>query len=152
MQSKVRRLLKDRLGITQDIDFITHWPADPEDIHAYKYEDGPSPDMIVIAFDLFQNSSLPWNTFILDSLRHELQLRCTEENWPVMKPDNYLQEIFKERYKRLRTVWRNAQPKLTSTGVLETPSETEARLVEDRSQVGKESRQSNRRRNVSYKP
>ncbi|KAI6118308.1 hypothetical protein F5141DRAFT_1212206 [Pisolithus sp. B1] len=58
-------------------------------------------------------------------------------------------EILRERYKRLRTVWRNAQPKLTSKGVLETPTETEAHLVEGRIQMGKDSRQANRRRNIS---
>ena len=50
-------------------------------------------------------------------------------------------EILKDRYKRLRTVWLKAQPKLTLRGVLEMPTETEAQLVEERLQVARESRQ-----------
>ena len=132
------------------MDFITHQPANFEDIHAYEYEDGPSPDMNIIAFDLSRNSSSPWNAFILNALRQELQLRCIRENWTIKKSDSYLREAFKERYKRLRTVWRNAQPKVTSDGTVETPTETELRLADDRFRTVKESRQNNRRRNVSY--
>ncbi|KAF8120035.1 hypothetical protein EV363DRAFT_1084675, partial [Boletus edulis] len=107
------------------------------------------PNMTIIAFDLSRNSSSPWNTFILESLRQELQQRRTMESWPVEKSDDYIRETLKERYKRLRTVWRNAQPRLTTSGAVETPVETEIRLIEKRAEAGKESRQCNRRRNVT---
>ncbi|KAI6098900.1 hypothetical protein EV401DRAFT_2146648 [Pisolithus croceorrhizus] len=125
--AEVRRLFKEKLAITQDLDFITHRPAATEDVFVYEYEDGPGPDRNNLAFDLTQNYSSPWNTRILELLCQELQAR------------------------RLRTVWRNAQPKLTSKGVLETPAETEARLVEGRLQTGKESRQANRRWNKYHR-
>ncbi|KAI6096404.1 hypothetical protein F5141DRAFT_1220934 [Pisolithus sp. B1] len=147
--AEVRRLFKEKLGITQDLDFITHRPAAAEDVRAYEYEDGFGPDRNNLSFDLTQNYSSPWNTYILKLLCQELQARCKEENWPIKRGDNYIMEILQERYKRLRTVWRNAQPKLTSKGVLETPTETEARLVEGRIQMGKDSRQANHRRNIS---
>ncbi|KAI6095877.1 hypothetical protein EDD16DRAFT_1440133, partial [Pisolithus croceorrhizus] len=147
----VRRLFKEKLAITQDLDFITHCPAATEDVFVYEYEDGPGPDRNNLAFDLTQNYSSPWNTRILELLCQELQARREEENWPIKKSDNYIMDILRERYKRLRTVWRNAQPKLTSKGVLETPAETEARLVEGRLQTGKESRQANRRRNKYHR-
>ncbi|KAI6098785.1 hypothetical protein EDD16DRAFT_1766608 [Pisolithus croceorrhizus] len=124
--AEVRCLFKEKLGITQDLDFIMHCPAAAED-----------------------NYSSPWNTYILKLLCQELQACCKEENWPIKRGDNYIMEILRERYKRLRTVWRNVQPKLTSKGVLETPTETEARLVEGRIQMGKDSRQANHRRNIS---
>ncbi|KAI6102774.1 hypothetical protein EV401DRAFT_2079834 [Pisolithus croceorrhizus] len=149
--AEVRRLFKEKLGITQDLDFITHHPAAAEDVHAYEYEDGFGPDRNNLSFDLTQNYSSPWNTYILKLLCQELQARCKEENWPIKRGDNYIMEILRERYKRLRTVWRNAQPKLTSKGVLETPTETEARLVEGRIQMGKDSRQANRRRNKYHR-
>ncbi|KAI6124121.1 hypothetical protein EV401DRAFT_2069071 [Pisolithus croceorrhizus] len=112
--AKVRRLFKEKLGIVQDIDFITHAPASAADVHAYKYEDGPSPDTDKIAFNLAWNYSV--------TLEHLL----TE--FPPLKEDDYVEEILRERYKRLRTLWRNAQPKLTTKGVPETPAEHEARL------------------------
>ncbi|KAI6118347.1 hypothetical protein F5141DRAFT_1212260 [Pisolithus sp. B1] len=145
--AEVCRLFKEKLGITQDLDFITHRPAAAEDVHAYEYEDGFGPDRNNLSFDLTQNYLLPWNTYILKLLCQELQARCKEENWPIKRGNNYIMEILRERYKRLQTVWRNAQPKLTSKGVLETPTETEARLVEGRIQMGKDSRQANHRQN-----
>ncbi|KAI6127303.1 hypothetical protein F5141DRAFT_1210688 [Pisolithus sp. B1] len=129
--AEVRRLFKEKLGIVQDIDFITHAPASTADVHAYEYEDGPSPDTDKIAFDLAWNYSSPWNTFLLSFLLREFQLRCASEAWPIRKEDDYVEEILQECYKRLRTLWRNAQPKLTTKGVPETPAEHEARLVED---------------------
>ncbi|KAI6142624.1 hypothetical protein BKA82DRAFT_29036 [Pisolithus tinctorius] len=147
----VHCLFKERLGITQDIDFITHQPATAEDIHTYEYEDGPGPDRNKLAFDLAQNYSSPWNTFILELLCQEFQARCEDKNWPIKRSDSYVMEILRERYKRLQTVWRNAQPKLTSKGALETPVETEAHLVEERMQIGKESRQANHRRNKYHR-
>ncbi|KAI6099931.1 hypothetical protein EV401DRAFT_1894735 [Pisolithus croceorrhizus] len=126
--AKVHCLFKEKLGIVQDIDFITHAPASAADVHAYKYEDGPSPDTDKIVFDLAWNYSSPWNTFLLSFLLREFQLRCTSEAWPIRKEDDYVKEILWEHYKRLRTLWRNAQPKLTTKGVPETPAEHEARL------------------------
>ncbi|KAI6094953.1 hypothetical protein F5141DRAFT_1222764 [Pisolithus sp. B1] len=149
--AEVRRLFKEKLGITQDLDFITHRPATAEDVRAYEYEDGFGPDRNNLSFDLTQNYSSPWNTYILKLLCQELQARCKEENWPIKRGDNYIMEILRERYKRLRMVWRNAQPKLTSKGVLETPTETEACLVEGRIQMGKDSRQANCRRNKYHR-
>ncbi|KAI5988011.1 hypothetical protein EDD15DRAFT_2371699 [Pisolithus albus] len=145
--AEVRRLFKDKLGITQDIDFIMHAPADAANVHAYKYEDGPSPDTDNIAFDLMWNYSSPWNTFLLNFLLCKFQLRCTSETWPIRKEDDYVEEILWERYKRLRTLWKNAQPKLTTKGVLETPAEHETQLLEESRRLGKESRQATHRRN-----
>ncbi|KAI6120547.1 hypothetical protein EV401DRAFT_2170465, partial [Pisolithus croceorrhizus] len=53
-----------------------------------------------------------------------------------------------DRYRRLRTVWRKAQPKLTEKGTLETPAETETRLVAERETVLKANRQTTHRHNV----
>jgi len=85
--------LKDKLGITQDDELITHNPAHAGDVHAYEYEDGPAPDTDNIVFDLVQNCSSPWNRLILQFLLQELQMHCDEEAWPVRKKDNYIKEI-----------------------------------------------------------
>ncbi|KAI6013658.1 hypothetical protein PISMIDRAFT_19407 [Pisolithus microcarpus 441] len=132
--AEVRHLFKDKLGIAQDIDFITHAPADTANVHAYEYEDGPSPDMDNIAFDLARNYSSPWNTFLLNFLLHEFQLRCACETWPIRKEDDYVEEILQERYKQLRTLWRNAQPKLTTKGgkKVDRPHVAETKTVLER--------------------
>ncbi|KAI5993842.1 hypothetical protein EDC04DRAFT_2613299 [Pisolithus marmoratus] len=120
--AEVHHLFKVRLYITQDVDFITHKPASVHDVHAYKHEDGLTPDENTIAFDLSQNYSSPWNAFLLELLLQELQSCCREENWPIKKSDNYIREILRDCYKCLHTIWRNAQPKVAATGHLEMPA------------------------------
>ncbi|KIK77071.1 hypothetical protein PAXRUDRAFT_28869, partial [Paxillus rubicundulus Ve08.2h10] len=149
--AEVHQLFKGVLGITQDIDIIAYDTAAPKDVHEYEYEDGPSPDHDNLAFDLSHNYLSPWNTYILEHLLRELQEHCSKEKWPVTRSDNYIREILKDQYKRLRTVWLGAQPKLTTRGVAETPFETEAQLVEERKKAAKESRQTTRRRNKYYR-
>ncbi|KAI6111143.1 hypothetical protein F5141DRAFT_1063499 [Pisolithus sp. B1] len=129
--AEVHRLFKEKLGIAQDIDFITHVPANTGDVRAYEYKDGPSPDTDNVAFDLMQNHSSPWNSFILSFLLREFQACCTQEAWPIRKDNDYIEEVLHERYKRLQTLWRNARPKLTAKGLIEMPAEQEARLVEE---------------------
>ncbi|KAI5985427.1 hypothetical protein EDC04DRAFT_2913756 [Pisolithus marmoratus] len=145
--AEVCRLFKVRLYITQDVDFITHKPASVHDVHAYKHEDGLTPNENMIAFDLSQNYASPWNAFLLELLLQELQSHCREENWPIKKSDNYIREILRDRYKRLCTIWRNAQPKVAATGHLEMPGEVEAHLINEQTQAGKESRQATCHRN-----
>ncbi|KAI6111449.1 hypothetical protein F5141DRAFT_1214971 [Pisolithus sp. B1] len=50
--AEVCHLFKEKLKIEQDINFITHEPADAADVHAYKYKDGPDPDMDNVTFNL----------------------------------------------------------------------------------------------------
>ncbi|KAI6156051.1 hypothetical protein EDD17DRAFT_1489976, partial [Pisolithus thermaeus] len=119
------------------------------DVHAYEYEDGPSPDVDSLIFDLMRSPSSAWNGAIIDNLLRALQTRCKDENWPIHRSDAYLRSLIVDRYRQLRTVWRNAQPKLTGKGVLETLAETESRLVAAREALLKANRQMMRRRNVS---
>ncbi|KAI6125358.1 hypothetical protein EDD16DRAFT_1454982, partial [Pisolithus croceorrhizus] len=118
------------------------------DVRAYEYEDGPSPDTDNVTFDLTRNHSSPWNSFILSFLLREFQAHCTQEAWPIRKDDDYIEEVLHERYKRLRTLWRNARPKLMAKGLIEMPAEQEARLVEENLIQVKESRQATCRRNT----
>ncbi|KAI5992984.1 hypothetical protein EDD15DRAFT_2136482, partial [Pisolithus albus] len=115
-QAEVRRLFKDKLGIAQDVEFITHEPAKAADVRAYEYEDGPSPDTDNVAFDLTRNHSSPWNSFILSFLLREFQARCVQEAWPIKKNDDYIEEALHERYKRLRTLWQWLQRLINSLG------------------------------------
>jgi hypothetical protein len=147
-QGEVRRLLKDTFSICQDADFIVHQPAAREDVYSYEYEDGPGPDAQNLAFDLKHGSSTPWNAKILDILLEKLQTRSMEEKWPFPRSDGYYKAILEDRYKRLRTGWRAAQPKITAKGVLETGAEVEERLIAKRDGNLKSIRQTTRRRSV----
>jgi hypothetical protein len=144
----VRRLLKDVFKITQDTDFIVHEAASREDVYSYEYEDGPGPDLKNLTFDLKNGSKTPWNSKIIDVLLEEIQKRCDEEKWPFQRSEAYFREILQDRYKRLRTIWTAAQPKVTAKGILETPVEVEKRLITKKDETLKATRQTTRRRNV----
>ncbi|KAI6013802.1 hypothetical protein BKA83DRAFT_4499841 [Pisolithus microcarpus] len=128
--NEVRKLFKDKFNFTNDTEFIGYESADPRDVHAYEYEDGPGPDVNSPVFDLMHSPSSLWNGAIIDNILQDLQTRCRNENWPIH-----------------RTVWRKAQPKLTEKGTLETPAETETRLVAERETLLKANRQTTRRHN-----
>ncbi|KAI6008869.1 hypothetical protein F5J12DRAFT_782289 [Pisolithus orientalis] len=117
INAKVQRLFKEKLHFTQDIEFVTHNSADPIDIHSYEFEDGPSPDSDVLVFVMMHNANSPWNSTIIDLLLQELHTQSMEENWPT------------------------AQPMLTKHGVIKTPAEMEAWLIEEREEVLKLSHQ-----------
>jgi len=98
-QGEVQRLLKAEFGIVQDTDFVSHQPASADDVQAYECDDGPGPDADNLMFDLGQNYTSPWNSHVLEILLLKVQERCDEENWPVKRSDNYIQEVLKNRYK-----------------------------------------------------
>ncbi|KAG1723514.1 hypothetical protein EDB19DRAFT_1916073 [Suillus lakei] len=124
---EVRRLFKDVFNISQDIDFMLHEVASPEDVYSYEYEDGPGPNCKDIAFDLRHGSKSPWNDKVIGLLLEELWRR--------------------ERFKHLHTIWTAAQPKVTPKGGLETPAEVEQRLIAKKDEVLKAARQNTRRKN-----
>ncbi|KAI6120546.1 hypothetical protein EV401DRAFT_1399360 [Pisolithus croceorrhizus] len=68
-------------------DFCLNESADPRDVHAHEYEDGPGPDANAPAFDLMHGPSSLWNGAIIDSVLQELQTRCRDENWPIHRSD-----------------------------------------------------------------
>ncbi|KAI5990353.1 hypothetical protein EDC04DRAFT_2541385, partial [Pisolithus marmoratus] len=142
---KTRDLFKEKFDFTQDMEFILCACADSDDVSSYQYEDGPGPDLATPLFDLRHNAKSAWNSAVIDILAQELKSKCTKEAWLITRSDAYLRDMIVDRYKRLRTTWKNAQPRLTDIGTLETPAETEARLLMQREQVLKETRQTTRR-------
>ncbi|KAI6030222.1 hypothetical protein EDC04DRAFT_2898474 [Pisolithus marmoratus] len=150
-KNEVRKLFKEKFGFTHDTEFIAYDSADPSDVHAYEYEDGPGPDVNSPVFDLMHGPSSVWNIAVIDNLLQALQAECNNENWPVHQSDAYLRTLIVDRYKRLRTMWRKAQPKLMAKGILETPAETETRLVAEWNALLKANHQTMHCRNKYYR-
>ncbi|KAG2114202.1 uncharacterized protein F5147DRAFT_536318, partial [Suillus discolor] len=117
------------------------------DVYAYEYEDGPGPDPRNPTFDLQNRYKSPWNSRIIDSLLEELQKRGGDESWPFRRSEMYFRDILQHRFKRLRTIWTAAQPKVTAKGALETPAEVEERLIAKKDETLKSTRQTTRRKN-----
>ncbi|KAI5987135.1 hypothetical protein EDC04DRAFT_2913111 [Pisolithus marmoratus] len=95
--AEVQCLFKEKLGIAQDIDFITHISADTADVYAYEHEDGPGPDTDKIAFDLVQNHSSPWNTFILGFTASISQFFIPKYPEKIEKRDTLLFQLFSKK-------------------------------------------------------
>jgi formylmethanofuran dehydrogenase subunit C len=73
-----------------------------------------------------------------------------ENEWRLPSRSNfYIQDMIKERLKRLRTIWRKAQCQLKENGQLETEEEWAARMMESISEDMKNTRHLTRRQNVS---
>ncbi|KAG2752470.1 hypothetical protein P692DRAFT_20871946 [Suillus brevipes Sb2] len=122
---EVRRLFKDVFNISQDIDFMLHEVASPEDVYSYEYEDGPGPNCKDIAFDLRHGSKSPWNDKVIGLLLKNCGEGVTERTGH----------------------FKAAQPKVTPKGGLETPAEVEQRLIAKKDEVLKAARQNTRRKN-----
>ncbi|KAI6002531.1 hypothetical protein EDC04DRAFT_2550124, partial [Pisolithus marmoratus] len=102
------KLFKEKFGFAHDTEFIAYDSADPSDVHAYEYKDGPGPDVDSPIFDLMHGPSSVWNIAVIDNLLQALQAECNNKNWPVHQSDAYLRTLIVNHYKRLRTVWRKA--------------------------------------------
>ncbi|KAG1858001.1 hypothetical protein DFJ58DRAFT_658856, partial [Suillus subalutaceus] len=139
--------LQGRFSISQDSDFMLHEPASHEDVYAYEYKDGPGPNCKHLAFDLKGGPKSPWNDKVIGLLLEELQRRGDQESWPFRRSEVYFREVLQDRYKRLRTVWTAAQPKVTAKGRLETPAEVEQRLITKKDEALKVTHQTTRRKN-----
>ncbi|KAG1830053.1 hypothetical protein DFJ58DRAFT_632439, partial [Suillus subalutaceus] len=90
----------------------------------------------------------PWNDKVIGLLLGELQRRSDQENWPFQRSEAYFREVLQDRYKRLRTVWTAAQPKVTPKGGLETPAEVEQRLIMKKDELLKMTHQTTHQRNA----
>jgi hypothetical protein len=147
-QNEVRRFLREKLNLSQDADFLAHKTAACDVVYSYEHEDGPGPDYQNLAFDLANGSRSPWNARVLDLLLEDLKERSEKEVWVVRRSDGYYRETLEHRYKRLRTIWREGQAKVTAKGTLETGEDVERRLIAQRDKSLKLVRQATRRRNV----
>lgn len=62
----------------------------------------------------------------------------------------YLGDMVREKFKRLKGIWNAAQPKIGVAGTLETPQEIEDCLNAEKAHELKTARQNTRRMSVSY--
>ena len=65
------------------------------DVDAFEKEDGDGPDSDNLMFDLRHSYNSPWNADIIKLLLQEFQRTADKEQWPIHKPNNYVQEILK---------------------------------------------------------
>lgn len=140
-------------------DFALHDPAPAHDIDsfnkAYKEDEavGGGPNIEDLQIDMRGQISSPWNKVVAAILLRELRMMQTNEPeaWDDLpeRCDQYFLKMIKKKLERGRNVWRKAQPKMKTSGHVETIQEVEVRMNKDKTKQGQYSRATARRRGVS---
>jgi len=94
-----------------------------------------------------------WNKTALQ-LMHVRLLEELEEDYEDVpeRSEQYFAQLIQERFQRLVVVWKNAQPRLTTSGDKETYEAVETRMIEDKEIELKSCRHTTRRINVQSFP
>ena len=150
-QRRVRELYRKQCGIETDKDWHGHQEADRPAVEAYNTRGEGVPSINNIRFDMRTSGSTvsPWNyvlfEHLLDTFKADNATFISDNNIT----DRYINDLIEDKFSRGRQTWRGGQPKLKSTGALETPEECEARVLLADERLKERARTDQRRRNVS---
>ena len=150
-QRRVRELYKKHCKIETDKDWHGHQEADRTAVEAYNTRGEGVLSLANIHFDMRTSGSnvSPWNFVIfehlLDTFKADNATFVIENNIS----DRYINNLIEDKFSRGRQTWRGGQPKVTSTGALETLEECEARVLLADERLRERARTDQRRRNVS---
>jgi len=71
-----------------------------------------------------------WNRAVLLILMKKMKKACQKSGLRVPeRSEAYYLDLLEQRFKRVRSVWKQAQPKRKEDDELESPSDVERRLV-----------------------
>ncbi|PIL30395.1 hypothetical protein GSI_07581 [Ganoderma sinense ZZ0214-1] len=125
-----------------------HQEADRTAVEAYNVSGEGAPGIIDIHFDMRtsgSNVSL-WNFVIFE---HLLETFKTDNATFIADnniTDRYINDLIEDKFSRGWQTWRGGQPKLKSTGILETPEECETRVLLADKRMKERARTDQRRR------
>ncbi|KAH9478881.1 hypothetical protein JR316_0009343 [Psilocybe cubensis] len=149
----IRSVVKDKFGVERDPDFVNHIPPSPGDIMRFETtmrpEDGPK--IADLRIDMKGEISSDWNEELVSILVTFATNRKVSQ-FPDLphRPQDYLAQMFFQKLERVRTFWRNNQPRATDLGTIETNAEREARVEAKRKKDEKRSRKNSRRANKYF--
>jgi hypothetical protein len=124
-----RDLFKDKFQVSTDDDFVTHKSADPALVLAHS-QGQAAPDPKDLHFDMKAGPNSAWNSVVIDILVSKLEKRRGKAVYNIpQRSREYLEDLVRDRYNRVRSSWKRGQPKLTDAGVRETPEQVENRLL-----------------------
>ncbi|HEV7738570.1 MAG TPA: hypothetical protein VGO47_14515 [Chlamydiales bacterium] len=148
MQETTREIVKEVLGLDNDEDITSHDPPPPPVICLFEtnYESGPELDDLRL--DMKGKLLSEWNQAVARLLTDEFKNQQKCHGLPE-RSDAYMKDIFLEKIKRLRTIWRDAQPHTNLDGSVETVEDLETRLFRKKVTVTTSARRNTRRENVS---
>ena len=150
-QRQVRELYKKHCQIETDKDWHAHQEADHAAVEAYNASGVDAPSIANICFDMQTpgNNVSPWNFIIFKHLFETFKANNAIFISDKNVTDRYINDLIEEKFARGLKTWRSGQPKLKSTGALETPEECEAQVLLTDERLKEKARADQRRRNVS---
>ena len=147
----MRELYKKHCRIETDKDWHAHQEADRAAVEAYNASGEGAPSIANIRFDMRTsgNNGSPWNFIIFEHLLETFKADNATFIIDNNITDRYIDGLIEDKFSRGLKTWRSGQPKLKSTGTLETPEECEARVILADERLKERARADTRRRNVS---
>ncbi|KAF8125063.1 hypothetical protein K438DRAFT_1791260 [Mycena galopus ATCC 62051] len=131
MQDAVRRVWRERYGVTVAADFARHTPAAENLVQQCRSgSHGPAANEWALDFGYGYLTSL-WNKAILDRFTDSVQGAHHEsaDGWGLPKVGrDYIFGLFQNQLKQAQEEWKKCQPRSSDTGDLETEQETACRL------------------------
>ncbi|KAF8134116.1 hypothetical protein K438DRAFT_1787353 [Mycena galopus ATCC 62051] len=127
----VRRVWRERYGVTVAADFARHTPAAENLVQQCRSgSHGPAANEWALDFGYGYLTSL-WNKAILDRFTDSVQGAHHEsaDGWGLPKVGrDYIFGLFQNQLKQAQEEWKKCQPRSSDTGDLETEEETACRL------------------------
>jgi len=148
-QRYVRDIFEEKFNVRQDEDYTLHDPPTPQEVHKYALRSGPGPDPEDLRIDMKGKINSIWNLQVIEILLAELKKR----DWDGLprRSEAYLVDLIEGKLERVRTCWRNAQPRLKETGEAETLADVESRMTKKKDDQDRANRAYSRRRNVGLR-
>jgi len=89
-----------------------------------------------------------WNLQVIEILLAELK----KKDWDGLpqRSEAYLVDLIEGKLERVRTGWRNVQPRLKETGEVETIADVESRMTKKKDDRDRANRAYSRRRSVCH--
>jgi hypothetical protein len=113
---------------------------------------GQGPDEDDLHFDMAGPTTNAWNgavfAILFDLFEEQRQTGPVQLRLPP-RPKGYVTKMLVDRFRRCRSYWKAARPKLSEAGGMETPDELKTRLTSQTEATLKKARHNTRRRSVS---
>ena len=130
---------------------MSHIPASTEALQQFATDPSKGPDLEDLHFDMKGGMRSDWNQQALQLMRLDFKRQLEDskdvDNIPL-RSQQYIDDIFKKRFQRLVTVWKNGQCQMASDGLMESHEDVERRMIADKNVELKESRHTTRRISV----
>jgi hypothetical protein len=146
LQRYVRDVFEEKFQVCQDEDYTLHDPPTPQEVHQYALKRGPGPNPEALRIDMKGKINSIWNLQVIEILLAELKTK----DWDGLpqRSEAYLADLIEGKLERVRTCWRNAQPKFKETGEVETITDVESRMMKRKDDQDRANRAYSRRRNI----